>query len=90
MMPDLHRGPPVRGAICPGDYTDDGAVGLDSEKVERDWVAGFPIESAQVVLVALRVLIEAADSEMDTDQLDDVELRNLILRFIDELEAGWL
>lgn len=87
MMPDLHRGPPVRGAICPGDYTDDGAQGLDSEAIERDWVGNCPI---RWLLSVARETVKDADNEMDTEQLEDVELRNLILRFIDELDAGWL
>ena len=82
-MPDLHRGPIVRGAICPGDFTDDGSEGLDLHTIERDWVANCELGP---LLAVARETVEEADSQGEERQLGEVGLRNIILRFIDDLE----
>ena len=82
-MPDLHRGSIERGGICPGDFTDDGSEGLDLDAIEQNWVANCELRP---LLAIARETVEEADSQGEERQLGEVELRNIILRFIDDLE----
>jgi len=66
-----------------GDYTDDGSEGIDEEAIERDWVANC---CPQEMIQAARRVIEDTDYDTEGEDFECVELRNTILRFIEDVE----
>lgn len=82
-MPDLIRGHATRGRGHYGEYTDDGSEGIDEEAIERDWVANCCPED---ILQAAKQRVKDTDDETEGDDFECVELRNTILRFIEDVE----
>lgn len=67
----------------------DGSICIDAEGIEYEWLSNC---SPKGLLQEAREVIEEADSavtgdgRIDLDELEDLEFRSAILRFIEEIE----